>query len=177
MNNIHQETLKGTGRVFVILCLLIIAGSPSQARQFRSLTPIASPKAPVANLPEGVVPLEQPQPLSRGEVEPLVRELVEQWNTAGMAETLSDQFHDKSRLLDVVDTGVPRDAKLRIQSIQGVQTLQQYIKPGSGDERGEMVSIVSATVQTQLEFNSASGFTRLQGTNEFIMEVTQAAPP
>ena len=94
-----------------------------------------------------------------------------------MAETLSEQFYDKSRLLDVVQTGVPRDATLKIQSIQGIQTYQQYIVPSSDGGRGEMVSIVSVTVRTQVEFNSPTGFTRLPGINEFILEVTQAAPP
>ena len=73
---------------------------------------------------------------------------------------------------------VPRDAKLRIQSVQGIQTLQQYIKPGSGTSRGELVSIVSATVRTQLEFNSSTaGFVSRTGTNEFLLEITTAAPP
>ncbi len=177
MANLHTNKLNTISRLFFFLCLLALFGNPSQARQFRLLTPIASPTEPTANVPKGAIPVEDAQPLSREDVEPMVRKVIEQWNTSGMADTLSEQFYDKSRLLDVVDTGVPRDAKLRVQSIQGIQTLQQYIMPGAGTARGEMVSIVSATVQTQLEFNSSGGFTRLPGTNEFILEVTQAAPP
>ncbi len=166
--------------ILITVLLISITGlvaNISQARQFRLLTPIASPEQPLANVPAGAVAVEAVTPLSRQVVEPMVRKVIEQWNTPGMISTLSDQFYDKSRLLDVMDTGVPRDAKLRVQSIQGIQTLQQYINPGAGTERGEMVSIVSATVQTQLEFNSSNGFTRLPGTNEFILQITQTAPP
>lgn len=162
----------------VTLVLLGFSVTESDARQFRLLTPITSPELRSTQIPEGTKPVDNIQPLPRQEVEPLVREVIEQWNTSEMANTISDQFYDKSRLMDVMDTGVPRDAKLRIQSIQGIQTLEQYIKPGAGNERGDLVSIVSATVRTQLEFNSStSGFVSRTGTNEFILEVTTAAPP
>lgn len=178
MNKYHPNKFHNITRLVLCVCLLSLAGSPSQARQFRLLAPIASPAEPTANLPKGAVAVEQLQPLSRSDVEPMVRKLIEQWNTFGMADTLSDQFYDKSRLLDVMDTGVPRDAKLRIQSIQGIQTLQQYIKPDPAGGRGEQISIVSATVRTQLEFNSpTAGFVSLTGTNEFILEITTAAAP
>ena len=148
------------------------------ARQFRLLSPIASPEQNGTAIPKGTIAVDNIQPLSREDVEPLIRDLLSQWNTAEMASTLSDSFYDKSRLLDVMDTGVPRDAKLRVQSVQGIQTLGQYINPGEGDERGELVSIVSATVRTQLEYNNASGsFVSQTGTNEFILQVKTAAPP
>lgn len=159
-----------------ILLLVVAATNTTYARQFRLLTPIASPESQGANLPKGAVAIEQKQPITRGEIEPLLRDVVTKWNTAEMASTLSEQFYDASRLLDVMDTGVPRDAKLRIQSIQGIQTLQQYKMPADNG-RNNIVSIVSATARTQLEFNSSTGLTRLPGTNEFILKVTQAAPP
>ena len=93
-----------------------------------------------------------------------------------MESILADSFYDKSRLLDVMDTQVPRDARLSIQSIQGIQTLQQYRVPDAGG-RDSLVSIVSATVRTQLEFNSTNGFVRLPGTNEFLLKVKTAAAP
>ncbi len=145
------------------------------ARQFRLLSPIAS-TAETESLPNGAKPVKQLQQLSRSDVEPLVREVVEQWNTSDMSNTLSDQFYDKSRLLDVMDTGVPRDATLRVQSIQGIQTLNQYIMPNVAEGRDEMISIVSATVRTQLEFNNASGsFVNRTGTNELILKITSSA--
>ena len=176
MNNRCSSKLADITKLVLFIFLLSLTGSPSQARQFRLLTPIASPETQGANLPKGAVAVEQRQPVMRGEVEPLIRDLVAKWNTGEMASTLSDRFYDASRLLDVMDTGVPRDAKLRIQSIQGIQTLQQYLMPADND-RQSLVSIVSATARTQLEFNSSTGLTRLPGTNEFILKITKAAPP
>ena len=176
MNKTYSKKLSEISKLVIFVWLLTVASSPSQARQFRLLTPIASPETEGADLPKGAVAVEQRQPLTRGEVEPLIRDVIAKWNTGEMAGTLSDQFYDASRLLDVMDTGVPRDAKLRIQSIQGIQTLQQYLIPADND-RQSLVSIVSATARTQLEFNSSTGFTRLPGKNEFILKVTQIAPP
>ena len=163
--------------IFLIILLILGVTSASQARQFRLMTPIASPQEPNAQLPDGVMPVENVQPVPRAVVETLVKELIEKWNTPEMASTLSEQFYDKSRFLDVVATGVPRDATLRIQAIRGIQTLQQYIAPNPEKGRNEVVSIVSATVLTQLEFNTGTGFTRFPGTNEFILKITTAAPP
>lgn len=165
-----------TVKILVMLFVLCFMNM-SSARQFRLITPIVSPQETTAQLPAGAKPVKDIQPLSRQEAEPLVRKVIEQWNTSGMASTLSERFYDKSRLMDVMDTGVPRDARLRIQGIRGIQTLQQYIQPSTDGSRDSIVSIVSATVQTQLEYNSNTGFKRLQGTNEFILKVTTAAPP
>ena len=163
--------------IIMVICILLIANTALNARQFRTITPIASPAANKVGLPEGAVPVDQPEPVAREEVQPMLQELIAKWNTLEMADTLSEEFYDKSRLMDVMDTGVPRNAKLRLQSIQGVQTLQQYIVPDSSGGRGEQVSIVSATARTQLEFNSStSAFVSLPGTNEFILEITNAAP-
>lgn len=178
MNKRNPDLPKSIYIIVLLICMTCFISEQSRARQFRLLTPIASPGKSVQNIPEGASPVQSVLPVSRETVEPLIRKVLEQWNTGDMAETLSDQFHDKSRLLDTVDSVVPRDAKLRIQAIRGIQTLQQYIKPDPNSDRGTMVSIVSATVQTQLEFNSpSSGFVRLPGTNEFILEISAAAPP
>ena len=143
-------------------------------RQFRLMTPIETAAAQKTRLPPGAIDASHLDPLSREDLEPMVRNALEQWNGQDMSSTLSEAFYDKSRLLDGVDTIVPRDASLRVQSVQGVQTLQQYIQPNEGGI-SEHVSVVSATVQTQLEFNGPNGFVRRQGTNEFILEVTVAA--
>ncbi len=174
MNKNYPSKRTDTAKLVLFFCLLSLAGSPSQARQFRNLTPIESPGTK-ENLPEGAIPVKQAQPLSRSDVEPLIRDVIEKWNSSEMSATLSDQFYDKSRLMDVVSTGVPRDAKLRIQSIQGIQTLQQYQMPAEND-RKNLVSIVSATARTQLEFNTSAGLQRRVGTNEFILKITQLAP-
>jgi len=176
---INSNQTKSTYRMMVILIIFMMLGfiGSSQARQFRLMTPIATPEEPNAQLPDGVMSVENVQPVPREEVETLVKEVIEKWNTPEMESTLSEQFYDKSRLMDVVETGVPRDATLRIQAIRGIQTVQQYIVPNPDKGRNEVVSIVSATVQTQLEFNTGTGFTRFPGTNEFILKVNSAVPP
>ena len=170
--NSYSSIYGSTVLIFLVFTMIY----PLQARQFRLLNPIATPT--VSNLPEGAVAVTNAQPLLRQDIEPLVKETITKWNTAEMSETLADTFYDQNRLQDAMDTIVPRDAKLQIQSIQGIQTVQQYILPDSNNGRGELVSIVSVTVRTQVEFNSpGGGFTRLPGINEFILEVTQPAPP
>ncbi len=79
---------------------------------------------------------------------------------------------DKSRLLDVIAEEVPRDAKLRIVSVQGINTLDQYQRKVT--DRLVQVSMVSAIVRTQIEFTLPKfGFQRLDGTAEFTLEVTE----
>ena len=164
--------------LMITMMIVPVIVTDTQARQFRFITPIASPQEPNAQLPAGAIPVENVRSLSRKDLTTYVEEVVKEWNTNGMPDTLSDSFYDKSRLLDVVVGDVPRDATLRIQGVQSIQTLEQYIIPGNGTERGELVSIVTVTVRAQLEFNSATdGFVRLQGTNELLLEVVQAAPP
>lgn len=160
------------------LTLLVITAlfcSITQARQFRQIVPIATPVKTTSALPEGAIAVENPQQLDRATVETAVNEVLSKWNTPDMQSTISEQFFDKVRLGDAVDTLVPRDATMSVQSIQGVQTLQQYILPEP--EGNNLVSIVSATVRTQLEFNNPEqGFVRLPGVNEFILKVSQPAP-
>lgn len=157
--------------------LFMLTDDSLEARQFRLLSPISSPEQTGNPLPDGAVAVNSVTPLPRETVEPLIREVIEEWNTSDMSDTISDQFYDKSRLLDVMDTGVPRDAKLRVQSIQGIQTLNQYIMPNPLEDRNGMVSIVSATVRTQLEFNTKAGLQKRVGTNEFILKVTRPTLP
>ncbi len=165
---------KGPHLTITLLAMagLLVLSSGSPARQFRQLAPIATPTTTARALPEGAKPVANPRPLPRARVERLLRGVLAKWNGAGMTQTLAPEFYDRSRLLDTVDRLAPRDATLRLLSLQGVQTLQQYQQ---GDRR---VSIVSATARTQLEFNDPTlGFVRRQGVNEFILRITTPAGP
>ncbi len=156
----------------LLISLLLALSCQVQARQFRQLAPIATPAAAARALPEGAKPVTDPRPLPRGQVERLLRGVLAKWNSAGMAQTLAPEFYDRTRLLDTVDRLAPRDATLRLLSLQGIQTLQQY------ELDGRRVSIVSATARTQLEFNDPTlGFVRRQGVNEFILRITTPAGP
>lgn len=152
--------------------------APAAARQFRALSPIATPGAPAAALPSGARAVSTPRPLPRESVDRAVRDVLASWNTTQMEQYLGEEFHDRTRLLDAVDTRAPRDATLRVQSVQGIQTLQQYELPGEDGARGRTVSLVSATVRTQLEFTDAQGaLVRRPGVNEFILKIGMPAPP
>lgn len=157
--------------VAAMLCIVVVG---LDARQFRQLMPIATPSALSTALPSGAYALTQIVPLSRAQVEPALARVIDSWNTQGLEAQIGEAFYDKSRLLDALDTLAPRDASLRLQSIQGVQTLQQYIEPDparAGSER--LVSRVSVTARTQIEFTARDGtFTRRPGVNEFILRIT-----
>ena len=164
--------------LLIILFLVSTFVLKADARQFRQINPIASPINARSVLPDGAKAVKVSQAVDREQIAGAVNQLLSKWNNGELESTLSEEFFDKSRLIDAVDTVVPRDATLRVQSIQGVQTLQQYLVPSEEAEgREDLVSIVSATVRTQLEFNDpAEGYVRRQGVNEFILKVTQPAP-
>ena len=166
-----QEKSIIVGLLISVMCIYVFVDD-AQARQFRQVVPIASPHKSTTTIPDGAKAVNNPQQLDRGQVKAAVDQVLSKWNAGDMDQTLADSFFDKTRLTDALDTIVPRDAILRVQSVQGVQTLQQYIMPSDdGDNR---VSIVSATVRTQLEFNDPeSGYQALPGVNEFVLKITQ----
>ncbi len=175
MNILKTPGRQGTALIMAFLVLLstvYLVGDRVEARQFRQVVPIATPHKLKSTLPDGAKAIENPRQLGRAEVTSAVNQVLSKWNTGELDQTLSDQFFDRTRLTDAVDNVVPRDATLRLQSVQGIQTLQQYIMPGdAGDSR---VSIVSATVRTQLEYNDPeSGYVAVPGVNEFILKVTE----
>jgi hypothetical protein len=158
-----------------LLAGMLVASGAADARQFRSAMPIATPAQRAAALPPGARPVAVVEPLSRAQIEPLLEQVMQAWNTGQLEAQLGEGFYDSARLGDSVDRVVPRDARLRIQAVQGVQTLQQFIVPDGAGEK--LVSIVSATVRTQLEFNDpAAGFQRRPGVNEYILKVTRPLP-
>lgn len=157
-----------------LVCLLVFVSLIANARQFRSAKPIATPASATFQLPEGARPVDEIVPLSREQVTPALNEVIEAWNGAALEETLSDDFYDASRLNYALDNIAPRNARLEVQSIEGVQTLQQYIEDDpdrAGRER--LVNRVSVTARTQIEFENAQGaFQRRSGVNEYLLKIT-----
>lgn len=173
---VHKTSIRILLPLILIVFMSVQPGS--QARQFRSLIPIATPSQVSTRMPEGGIPVQQVRQMDRGMVESAVRQVVEKWNTPDMSRVLADEFYDSSRLLDNMDTLVPRNATVRLQSLQGIQTLQQYVVPGEGGGGDKVVSIVSATALTQVEFEQpGGGFVRLPGTNEYILKITTMESP
>lgn len=141
----------------------------ADARQFRTIRTIATPE----KLPENAQPVERFRPVKAQIVRAAVEKLAEAWNTGTLDPLLSrEKFYNKDRLLDTLAGDIPRDATLRVLSVGGITTLDQYFQPREG--RRKQVNIVSAIVRTQIEFNDPNnGFIRLDGRNEFVLEVVQ----
>jgi hypothetical protein len=97
---------------------------------------------------------------------------MDSWGSPQMQDYLSNNFFDKDRLTDVIDTLVPRDAVIRILSVQGVQTVQQWEEPAPDDlESMLLVSRVSVVVRTQLEYTRPDGVLETKpGTTEYILK-------
>jgi len=133
--------------------------------EFRSFRPIVIPAGQAmaqANI----------KPISRALIVKAVNKLVAAWNGNAMDAVLGNDFYDKFRLADAMNSKVPRDARLEVLSIQATQTLSQKTADSPSGEL--LLSIVSATVRTQLTFNDpVNGYQRREGTNEYIMRIKQ----
>lgn len=144
-------------------------GENVDARQFRSIRPMAKPDKIAPN----AVPVVRFRRVKASIVRAAVQQIAHAWNTGQLSPMLSrEKFFNKDRLLDALSVVVPSNAKLRVVSVGGVTTLQQYFEPRGGRKR--QVNIVSAVVNTQLEFHDANnGFVKLAGRNEFVLEIVQ----
>ena len=172
MNALNPDKKRNITKSLLLILLVIGLVSSSNARQFRQIIPITTAGQEEASLPSGAISVTEHYTFSRDAIEKILRKIISKWNTPQMAETLSEGFYDKSRLLDAVAGTVPREATLRLQSVQGIQILQQYIVPGQNGNRDKLVSRLSVTARTQLEFTSPSGgYVTRSGTNEFILKI------
>ncbi len=162
-------------RPLVSLVALLLVSAQGQAQEFRLLNRIATPTA-AQRLPSGARLVTSPQPIPAAEIEAAVREVVGSWNKPNLEGLLAENFYDKSRLLGTLAAGVPRDAALRIVSIQGSQLLSQYTMAGP-DGQQALYRRVAVTVRTQVEFNDPQkGFQRLDGTNDLVLLFQGPAP-
>lgn len=151
-----------------IIILISLYSSSGKALEFRSISPISS--ASFTNQRENITlknlchpigceelfPAETVIPIKKNKVKKLMRKLARSWNSSDLASYLSNEFIDKNRLLDTIRESVPRDGKLRILSVRGVEILKQFIKPASEDTEGYRFSLVNAKVKTQVEYNDAN---------------------
>ena len=161
-------------RRLIIALAALAAFAAAQAQETRQLNRIATPQAAM-KLPPGARAVASPRPISQQRIEAAVAQLAAAWNTARLGTLLADNYYDKSRLLTTLSTAVPRDATLRVLAVQGAQTLAQYIQDRSSGG-AELVSRVSVSVRTQIEFNDPqSGFKRLDGTNELTLLLREPA--
>ena len=155
----------------VIILLLLILGlyAQSYAQEFRKIRPILTP---VKGKILGKATSRKYRPVSRENIKKALNEMFNTWNKGDISKYLSDDFYDKSRLMDNMYEKVPRDASIRLLSVGETQTLDQR-EVSCGSEK-EIISTVSVTATTQIEFNDPErGYRRLEGQNEYIIRVTE----
>lgn len=148
--------------------LLLVCPAFLAAQELRQFNPIPTP----ARVPPGAE-VVAPSAIDPGAVRGAVERLAANWNVSDLGETVSDSYYDKSRFRDAMITEVPRDARMRVESMGGIQTHQQMLvdDPAGGRLR---ISTVTVTAQTRLELNDPTeGFVRVPGTNEIILEVVE----
>lgn len=160
-----MKQVLSTVAISIALIVLVSAG---KAAEFRELSPILVPAA----VPEGAATVQVIRPVSPAIVENAIRQLMANWNTPLLARHLSDRFYDRQRLLDVLDSFAPRDARIHILGIQSTQTLQQHIEKDNGV--ATLVSRVAVSVITQIEFTDPNrGLQSLDGTNTYVLNIRQ----
>lgn len=158
-----------TIRFFLLLGLMLV-GTGSYASEFRAFRAIASP----AGLPDGAQVAETLQPVNQDIVRDALEDMADAYGKPELEEFLAEEFFDKQRLMDAIDENVPQDVNLRMLSIRGVQTLDQYTVPQPSGNGNIRVSTVTATAAMNLEFNSpVNGFQRIPSTVEFFLRVRE----
>ena len=155
-------------RQLILMSALLLGASIGaqqvDAREFRVINAIPAP----ARMPDGATAVAQVKPVNSKIIEGTVRKLAASWNTQDLEKYLGEDFYDKQRLSDNINTFIQRDGKLKVLGIQGQQTLQQY------EQDGKLVSRVSVIVNTQIEFNHpTAGFQRFPGRTELVFKVKQ----
>ena len=159
---------------FVALVALAASCSGALAQEFRAINPI---RTPGAKAPAGAVRVAPPAAVRRESVEDAVGRVASAWNTPDLAGHLGGGFPDRTRLLDAIASGVPRDARIRVLGIQGFRVLDQFdLAPTAQVPMTVRVSQVSVTVRTQVEFTDAAGFQALDGTNELVIDLKEPRP-
>lgn len=152
---------------------LALFAMPAESAEMRQFNAIQSPAQVASLLPVGATPVTNIQPVPPAAIERTIRQFAAAWNTPDVNNFIAADFFDKSLFGDAFANKVPRDATLRVQSIQGIQTLQQALVTAPSGER-QLISTVVATANTQIEFNDPTlGFVSLTGTNDYFLEVVE----
>jgi len=151
--------------VFCLLSLPFIA----VCQEMRSVNPISTP----ARLKTGGDIVRQPAALNTETVRSNVENMFNSWNNGDVTNMLSDNFYDKTRFGEAMQTNIPRDSKIKVMGMGSVQTLEQRIVTDP-DGSKRRVTLGSVNVNSQVEFNDPSkGFVRVPGTNEIVFEMSE----
>jgi hypothetical protein len=157
--------------LIILLTLFLVIIANLSAGEFRRIQPIPTP---LTTSIKGAKPTAKIKEIDPQKAESYTRKILQSWNSEKFKKYISSDFYEKSRLFDSMTdpTKVPKDARINVLSIDSVQTLNQYERNSSNGK--EIISIISVTATTQIEFNDPQrGFRRLEGTNEYIIKVTE----
>ncbi len=160
-------------RYILTLCVVLFCTLnlplQSDAQEMRSINPVATP----ARLKVAGEPVKQIIPLDTEKVRSNVENLFKTWNNGDVTDMLSDNFYDKTRFSDAMQTNIPRDSKITVMGMGSVQTLEQRIVTDP-DGTKRKVTLGSVNVNSQVEFNDPNkGFVRVPGTNEIVFEMSE----
>lgn len=141
--------------------------SAASAQEIRSINLIPAP----ARLSTAGETVQQPVPPRT--INEKAGNVLRSWNNGDITAHLSDNFYDKSRYGDAMQTNIPRDARLRVMDMGSMQILEQkIITDPDGSQR--RVTLGSVEVNSQIEFNdNKNGFVRVPGKNEIIYEMSE----
>jgi hypothetical protein len=158
--------------LFVLVCAAL-APPALQAQGFRFIQPIMVPDAQLRDAMQKGLQLRGSaipglRQVPREVVEEAVRKIYAAYNTPDFRQYLSERFYDPDRLLDAVNEKVPREAKLRLISINSAQTVSQ--QPAKDDRGIDVIeSLVMVVVRAQMEFTTTAGFQRREGESEIVL--------
>ncbi len=155
--------------ISILLFIGLFYPFTSHTQEMRALNPISTP----ARLKVGGELVKQPEPLKVDTVRPNIDKLFTTWNSGDVTGMLSDNFYDKSRFGDAMQTEVPRDSKVKVMGMGAIQTLEQRIVTDP-DGTKRRITLGSVNVNSQVEFNHPEkGFVRVPGTNEIVFEMSE----
>jgi hypothetical protein len=157
----------------IVALLFILAAGSASAQTFRSFQtiPVPDPATREAmRLRGAAVGIRQ---VPRDVVEEAVHRIYAAYNTPDFRQYLSERFYDPERLVEAIAEKVPREAVLRLVSINSIQTVsQQPAKDELGRETVE--SLVLVVVRAQMEFTNAQGFQRREGESELVLRFRES---
>ena len=154
--------------------LFVALASPAaQAQGFRFIQPIMVPDAQLRDAMQKGLQLRGSaipglRQVPREVVEDAVRKIYAAYNTPDFQQYLSERFYDPERLTDAINEKVPREAKLRLITVNSAQTVSQ--QPAKDDQGREVIeSLVMVVVRAQMEFTTTAGFQRREGESEIVL--------
>lgn len=171
-----MRTLRGG--LVLLAGMILLAGWTSRApAETRRLDPIQRGGEDASSTPRGADDIYLP--VERDLVRRAVRQVVDAWNRRRLADVLAPGFYDRERLLRVLETRVPQDARLRLIALRDVVVLDQSIGMPHPDGSVPVVSEVLAEVRTQITWNppTFTGFRKVDGVNEYRLTLRYRLRP